>query len=51
MDPGEERCTGSARGGITRSDVEQLTRALDGKLNFGLRIGPGNLAEKLLLSR
>ena len=38
----------SARGGITRSEVEQLTRAFDGKLNFGLRIGPGHLTVKEL---
>jgi len=33
---------------ITRSEVEQLTRAFDGKLNFGLRIGPGQLTVKEL---
>jgi 2-methylisocitrate lyase-like PEP mutase family enzyme len=39
---------GSVRGGITRSEVEQLTRAFDGKLNFGLRIGPGHFTVKEL---
>jgi 2-methylisocitrate lyase-like PEP mutase family enzyme len=34
--------------GITRSEVEQLTRAFNGKLNFGLRIGPGYLTVKEL---
>jgi 2-methylisocitrate lyase-like PEP mutase family enzyme len=33
---------------ITKSDIEQLARAFDGKLNFGLRIGPGNITVKEL---
>jgi 2-methylisocitrate lyase-like PEP mutase family enzyme len=39
---------GSACGGITRSEIEQLTRALGGKLNFGLRIGLGHFTVKEL---
>jgi 2-methylisocitrate lyase-like PEP mutase family enzyme len=39
---------GGAVRGITRSEVEQLTRAFDGKLNFGLRIGPGQFTVKEL---
>jgi 2-methylisocitrate lyase-like PEP mutase family enzyme len=34
--------------GITRSEVEELTRAFNGKLNFGLRISPGHLTVKEL---
>jgi 2-methylisocitrate lyase-like PEP mutase family enzyme len=33
---------------ITKSEVEQLTQAFDGRLNFGLRIGPGHFTVKEL---
>lgn len=39
---------GSARGGITRNEFEQLTRAFDGKLNAPLIMSPGNLTAKEL---
>jgi len=37
---------GSSRGGLTRNEVVELTRAFDGKLNVALKIGPGNLSVK-----
>jgi 2-methylisocitrate lyase-like PEP mutase family enzyme len=33
---------------ITKSEVEQLTQAFNGRLNFGLRIGPGHFTVKEL---
>jgi 2-methylisocitrate lyase-like PEP mutase family enzyme len=39
---------GQIRGGITKDEVEQLTRAFDGKLNVSLKIGPGYLTVKQL---
>jgi 2-methylisocitrate lyase-like PEP mutase family enzyme len=38
----------SVRGGITKDEAEQLTRALDGKLNVSLKISSGNLTAKEL---
>jgi 2-methylisocitrate lyase-like PEP mutase family enzyme len=37
---------GSIRGGITKSEVVELTRAFDGKLNVALKTDPGNLTVK-----
>jgi 2-methylisocitrate lyase-like PEP mutase family enzyme len=37
---------GSIRGGITESEVVELTRAFDGKLNVALKTDPGNLTAK-----
>ena len=37
---------GSIRGGVTKSEVVELTRAFDGKLNVALKTDPGNLTVK-----
>jgi 2-methylisocitrate lyase-like PEP mutase family enzyme len=37
---------GSTRGGVTKSEVVELTRAFDGKLNVSLKTAPGNLTVK-----
>jgi 2-methylisocitrate lyase-like PEP mutase family enzyme len=37
---------GSVRGGVTKSEVEELTHAFGGKLNVSLKTDPGNLTVK-----
>ena len=37
---------GSIRGGVTKSEVEELSRAFDGRLNVALKTAPGNLTIK-----
>lgn len=37
---------GSVRGGVTRKEVIELTKAFDGKLNVSLKTDPGNLTAK-----
>jgi len=37
---------GSNRGGITETEVVELTRAFDGRLNVALKVDPGNLTAK-----